>query len=139
MINHLSLPYYIDLDGDVIEACRDHFEWGEAWDDERVNLHVADGAAFVKDASDGYYDVIVQDSSDPYTWEEESGDKIDLPSITLYSDEHFENISRILKDDGVFSFQAEVRFIANHVISQLHLCVVITILVCFFDVPYPVF
>lgn len=98
---------HVDLDGDVIEACRDHFEWGGAWDDERVSLHVADGAAFVKNTTDGYYDVIVQDSSDPYTWEEESGEKIDLPSKTLYSDEHFENISRILKNDGIFSFQAE--------------------------------
>jgi spermidine synthase len=98
----------LDLDGDVIEACRDHFEWGGAWDDERVSLHVADGAAFVKNTTDGYYDVIVQDSSDPYTWEEESGEKIDLPSKTLYSDEHFENISRIIKNDGIFSFQAEV-------------------------------
>lgn len=98
----------LDLDGEVIEVCRDHFKWGSAWDDERVTLHVADGAAFVKNATDGFYDVIVQDSSDPYTWEEGSGKKIDLPSKTLYSDEHFENISRILSKDGIFNFQAEV-------------------------------
>jgi len=98
---------HVDLDGEVIEVWRDHFKWGSAWDDERVTLHVADGAAFVKNATDGFYDVIVQDSSDPYTWEEGSGKKIDLPSKTLYSDEHFENISRILSKDGIFNFQAE--------------------------------
>lgn len=98
---------HVDLDGEVVEVCRTHFEWGKAWDDERVTLHVADGAAFVKRSQDGYYDVIIQDSSDPYTWEEDTGEKVDLPSMTLYSDEHFQNISRILKKDGVFNFQAE--------------------------------
>lgn len=98
---------HVDLDGEVIQVCREHFEWGRAWDDPRVKLHVADGAAFVKNATAGFYDVIIQDSSDPYTWEEGSGEKIDLPSLTLYSEEHFENISRILGEAGIFSFQAE--------------------------------
>jgi spermidine synthase len=99
---------HVDLDGDVIDVCRNHFGWGQAWDDPRVTLHVADGAAFVKNVTSSYYDVIIQDSSDPYTWEESSGEKIELPSNTLYSHDHFLNIHRILKDDGVFSFQAEV-------------------------------
>lgn len=98
---------HVDLDGDVIDVCREHFHWGKAWDDERVNLHIADGAAFVKNAPEGFYDVIIQDSSDPYTWEEETGEKIDLPSKTLYSHEHFVNIQKSLGKDGVFSFQAE--------------------------------
>ena len=99
---------HVDLDGDVIQVCKDHFEWGKAWDDPRVSLHIADGAAFVKNVVDGSYDVIIQDSSDPYTWDEETGEKIDLPSKTLYSEEHFQNISRALGENGVFSFQAEV-------------------------------
>jgi spermidine synthase len=98
---------HVDLDGDVIDVCRNHFGWGQAWNDPRVTVHVADGAAFVKNITDGYYDVVIQDSSDPYTWEESSGEKIVLPSSTLYSHDHFQNIYRILKGDGVFSFQAE--------------------------------
>lgn len=98
---------HVDLDGDVIDVCRNHFEWGQAWEDPRVTLHVADGAAFVKNVTDGFYDVIIQDSSDPYTWEESTGEKIELPSNTLYALEHFENVYRVLRDDGVFSFQAE--------------------------------
>ena len=62
----------------------------------------------MKKAKNGYYDVIIQDSSDPYAWDESSGEKIDLPSKTLYSDEHFKTIARILGKDGIFSFQAEV-------------------------------
>lgn len=103
----VELVDHVDLDGEVIDVCRNYFRWGQAWDDSRVTLHVADGAAFVKNVTSGYYDVIVQDSSDPYTWEESSGEKIELPSNTLYSHDHFQNIYRILKDDGVFSFQAE--------------------------------
>jgi len=98
---------HVDLDGDVIDVCREHFHWGKAWDDHRVNLHIADGAAFVKNAPEGFYDVIIQDSSDPYTWDDETGEKIDLPSKTLYSHEHFVNIQKSLGKEGVFSFQAE--------------------------------
>eukprot|EP00979_Chaetoceros_neogracilis_P009639 scaffold2192_cov268-Chaetoceros_neogracile.AAC.41 len=98
---------HVDLDGDVIQICKDQFGWGKAWDDPRVNLHIADGAAFVKNTTEGFYDVIIQDSSDPYTWDEETGERVDLPSKTLYSEDHFQNISRALKENGVFSFQAE--------------------------------
>ena len=99
---------HVDLDGAVVQVCKAHFVWGNAWDDPRVSLHIADGAEFIKNATAGSYDVIIQDSSDPFTWDEESGEKIELPSKSLYTDEHFENISRALGDKGVFAFQAEV-------------------------------
>jgi spermidine synthase len=97
---------HVDLDGDVIDVCRDHFSWGEAWNDPRVHLHIADGAKFAESVADGFYQVIIQDSSDPYTWDK-NGNKIDLPSKSLYSHQHFENIERILSPDGLFNFQAE--------------------------------
>ena len=99
---------HVDLDEDVVNVCRDHFSWGAAWNDPRVSLHIADGAAFVRDVDAGSYDVIIQDSSDPYTWAED-GEKIDLPSKTLYSNNHFVNIERALTKNGIFNFQAEVR------------------------------
>jgi spermidine synthase len=99
---------HVDLDGAVVQVCKAHFVWGNAWDDPRVSLHIADGAEFIKNATAGSYDVIIQDSSDPFTWDEETGEKIELPSKSLYTDEHFENISMALGDKGVFSFQAEV-------------------------------
>ena len=46
---------HVDLDGDVIEVCKESFPWGAAWSDPRVNLYVADGAAFANDAADGRY------------------------------------------------------------------------------------
>lgn len=108
VLKHPSVVHvdHVDLDEEVINVCREHFSWGKAWDDPRVKLHIADASVFVKSISDGYYDVIIQDSSDPSTWDE-NGDLINLPSSTLYSVEHFENINRILVLDGIFNFQAE--------------------------------
>jgi spermidine synthase len=97
---------HVDLDEDVVNICREHFAWGQAWQDPRVRLHIADGAAFVRDAADGYYDVVVQDSSDPWTWADD-GAKIVLPSSVLYSEQHFANIYRILGPNGVLAIQAE--------------------------------
>lgn len=97
---------HVDLDEEVVKVCREHFAWGKAWDDERVTLHVADGAAFVAKAPANYYDVIIQDSSDPYFMNNE-GIIVDLPSGVLFTMKHFKNIIRILSKDGVFNFQAE--------------------------------
>lgn len=96
---------HVDLDSDVIDVCRDHFPWGSAWDDPRVHLHFADGSKFLAETEDEY-DVIIQDSSDPFTWDE-NGEKIELPSQSLYTKEHFQHIERSLSPDGVFNFQAE--------------------------------
>jgi len=94
------------LDVGVIEACKEHFSWGKAWDDPRVKLHIADGAAFVKEAADSSYDVIIQDSSDPWTTDD-NGNNVLLPSSILYSKQHFVDVHRILTPTGVFNFQAE--------------------------------
>lgn len=100
------------MDRDVVDICRVHFDWGSCWDDERVHLHIEDGSVFIQDKI-GFYDVIIQDSSDPYTWNKESGEKVYLPSETLYTREHFSNVLRALADDGIFSFQAETFNIAS--------------------------
>lgn len=97
---------HVDLDSAVIDVCREHFPWGSAWDDPRVHLHIADGSKFLADTEDGFYQVVIQDSSDPFTWDE-NGEKVELPSNTLYQRDHFENIIRSLAPDGVFNFQAE--------------------------------
>mmetsp|Transcript_7209 Transcript_7209/g.10565 ORF Transcript_7209/g.10565 Transcript_7209/m.10565 type:complete len:342 (-) Transcript_7209:154-1179(-) len=98
--------HHVDLDGDVVDVCKEFFSWGSAWEDPRVTLHIEDGAAFVANAPSGHYDVIIQDSSDPWTYDVE-GNLIPLPSGVLYGESHFENIHRILSPQGIFNFQAE--------------------------------
>jgi len=108
VLKHESVEHvdHVDLDGEIVETCKKHFGWSQAWNDPRVKLHIADGAAFVRNAADASYDVIIQDSSDPWTGGED-GEKVVLPSSVLYSNEHFRNVYRILKPDGVFNLQAE--------------------------------
>lgn len=98
---------HVELDAGVMEACKKHFPWSAAWEDPRVKMHVADGAAFVRDAPDGYYDVVVQDSSDPSYLADDGVTYVPLPSGVLYSRDHFEHMRRILSEGGVFSFQAQ--------------------------------
>jgi spermidine synthase len=71
-----------------------------------VKLHVTDGAQFVRDAASGSYDVIIQDSSDPFVVEEDDTTTV-LPSNVLYTPEHFAHMNRILSKHGVLTFQAE--------------------------------
>lgn len=97
---------HVDLDQQVIDVCRQHFAWGKVWDDPRVNLYIQDGAAFVKNAPSDYYDVIIQDSSDPWTWDDD-GHVMELPSSALYTKEHMQNIHRVLTENGVLNLQAE--------------------------------
>ncbi|CAB9523642.1 Polyamine aminopropyltransferase [Seminavis robusta] len=97
---------HCDLDDKVIETCKEFFPWGKAWEDPRVKLYVADGAAFARDALAESYDVIIQDSSDPWTVNAE-GEIVPLPSSALYEKAHFHNLHRILKPEGILNFQAE--------------------------------
>jgi spermidine synthase len=108
VLKHSSVQHvdHVDLDGDVIDTCREHFSWGDAWKDPRVNLHIADGAEFARNAPDSFYDVIIQDSSDPWTWDDD-GEKVELPSNVLYSPQHFQNLNRILSKNGILNIQAE--------------------------------
>lgn len=108
VLKHKSVEHvdHVDLDGEVVQVCKEHFSWSEAWKDPRVKLHVTDGANFVRTAKSGTYDVIIQDSSDPWTWGED-GEKVVLPSSVLYSEKHFQDMHRILANDGILVFQAE--------------------------------
>jgi len=96
---------HVDLDAAVVRAAQEHFAWGDAWKDDRVHLHIADGAQFVQEAASGSYDVVIQDSSDPWTWQ--NGQPVELPSNVLYQPTHLGHLHRILTKQGVLSLQAE--------------------------------
>eukprot|EP00980_Cylindrotheca_fusiformis_P003866 scaffold858_cov123-Cylindrotheca_fusiformis.AAC.42 len=109
VLKHDSVEHvdHVDLDEDVIKTCEIHFpQWGKAWKDPRVKLHIADGATFIKSIADGEYDVIIQDSSDPYEVEAD-GSITPLPSGALYEETHFCELHRILNADGIFMMQGE--------------------------------
>jgi spermidine synthase len=106
VLKHSSVKHvdHVDLDGDVVEICRTHFPWSDAWEDPRVKLHIADGAVFVANSKHDFYDVVIQDSSDPYTCCED-GSLVELPSCVLFTQDHFRNVHKTLREKGVFIFQ----------------------------------
>jgi spermidine synthase len=109
VLKHQSVEHvdHVDLDEDVIKTCERHFpQWGDAWKDPRANLHIRDGAQFVREARDETYDVIIQDSSDPWTVDDD-GNVRSLPSGVLYEEDHICQLHRILKPHGILNVQGE--------------------------------
>jgi spermidine synthase len=114
VLKHQSVEHvdHVDLDDDVIKTCEQYFpQWGDAWKDPRASLHICDGAQFVRDAADGTYDVIIQDSSDPFVVGDDGVMK-PLPSEALYEKNHICELHRILKHNGILSIQVRGVMIA---------------------------
>lgn len=88
----------VDIDGDVVEACREHLpEMHQGvFDDPRTNLVIGD-ALEVLDTTDRKWDLVISDLSDPI----EEG-----PSFQLFTKEYFERVQRVLAPGGYFVLQA---------------------------------
>ncbi|CAJ1942118.1 unnamed protein product [Cylindrotheca closterium] len=108
VLKHESVEHvdHVDLDKDVIETCELHFpQWATGWKDPRVKLHIQDGAKFIENLTEKY-DVIIQDSSDPFEVEED-GTITPMPSGALYEESHFCALKEILTENGILMIQAE--------------------------------
>lgn len=92
----------VEIDGGVVEACREHMPElsAGAFDDPRVHLHLEDAFPWVKKA-DTKYDIIVADSTDVY--EEEEGEL----SAMLFTEEFYTDCKNLLTDRGVVVTQAD--------------------------------
>ncbi len=92
----------VEIDGGVVEACRETipFVSAGAFDDPRVQVHIEDAFAFVKHSKDSY-DLIVVDCTDVY--EEENT----ALSMDLFTREFYEDLRRILSDQGFVVSQAD--------------------------------
>ncbi len=88
----------VDIDGEVVEACKEHLpEMHQgAFEDPRTELVIGDALAYLDD-SEGQWDVIISDLSDPID---------EGPSFPLFTKEYFEKCRRALADGGVFVVQA---------------------------------
>ncbi len=88
----------VDIDGQVVEACRQHLpEMHQgAFEDPRTELVIGDALDCLDDSA-GEWDVIVSDLSDPI----EEG-----PSFKLFTREYFAKCKRALKPGGYLVVQA---------------------------------
>lgn len=88
----------IDIDGDVVEACKQHLpEMHQGcFDDARLEVVIGDALSYL-DTTRQTFDVIISDLSDPIE---------DGPSFKLFTREYFEQAKGVLGPKGVFMLQA---------------------------------
>ncbi len=94
-VEHLDM---VEIDSRVIDLSKKYLPQigGSAWNDRRFHLNIEDGVAWVNNAKDSSYDVVLIDGSDP------AG-----PAEGLFNKSFFKNCKRILQPDGVFATQSE--------------------------------
>ncbi len=88
----------VDIDGDVVQACREHLPemHQNAFEDPRVELRIEDALDFLGNTTE-QWDVIISDLTDPI----ESG-----PAYKLFTQEFFQTIRQVLSPQGNYVLQA---------------------------------
>ena len=90
----------VDIDGEVVEACRRHLpEWSAgAFEDARADLIVGDAKAYVESAGERF-DVVIGDLTEPLE---------DSPSYGLHTAAFYKRIRERLAPGGVYALQASM-------------------------------
>ncbi len=96
--NAVERVVMVDLDGEVVAACREHLAEMHrgAFDDSRVELVIGDALDWLDQTSERV-DVLISDLSEPL----EQG-----PAYNLFTKEYYERVRRVLGEGGVFALQA---------------------------------
>ncbi len=86
----------VEIDNDVIETSKQFFpQIAAEFNNPKLNLLVQDALAFIKSAPNQYYDLVLCDSTDPVGF-----------AAGLIETEFYEDIRRVLKEDGIFCAQS---------------------------------
>jgi spermidine synthase len=105
-IEHIDL---VEIDEMVIEKCREYFpSVSQGLDSPKVTIHVTDGIEFVRNAQ-ADYDVVIIDSSDPIG-----------PGEGLFVESFYQNVSQILKTNGLMVAQSESPFLHEQIIGPMY-------------------
>lgn len=95
--NGVEAVTMVEIDGEVIKACKEHLPAIAAeFDNPKLNLIVGDGIEFIKNATPESYDLIIVDGSDPVG-----------PAEGLFSVAFYNNCYKALKSGGVLVAQGE--------------------------------
>ncbi|WP_043831523.1 polyamine aminopropyltransferase [Muricoccus aerilatus] len=89
----------VEIDGEVIRLAKEFLPniAGDAWNDPRAEVLVADGIDYVRRTEAGSFDVVIVDSTDPVGVGE-----------ALFTDEFYANTARLLTDRGLVVNQCGV-------------------------------
>lgn len=119
----------VDIDAEVVEACRLHLPKHHmgAFEDPRVKLVHADAVGSLGALPDSCLDIVISDMTDPV----QGG-----PSTFCFTVEYFTEIARVLRPHGVLAVQAGP---ASPIEIALHAKVIRTMAAVFpFVIPYAV-
>jgi spermidine synthase len=96
-IEHVTM---VEIDAGVVEFSKQYLPSlsAGAFDDARLNLVIADGAAFMRDSTETF-DVIISDSTDPIG-----------PGEVLFTDSFYGHVKNRLATGGIFVTQNGVPF-----------------------------
>lgn len=101
VLRHRSVEHVVavDLDADVVDACRRFLPtWSAgAFEDPRVELRIETIQATLRAAADRSFDIILLDVTDPV---------VAGPSVELFTARFFAEVARVLTDDGVVVLQS---------------------------------
>ncbi|MCL4351192.1 MAG: polyamine aminopropyltransferase [Firmicutes bacterium] len=101
----------VEIDRMVVEVSRQYLPTHTvALDDPRLTLVEEDGSLFLDNASEGQFDVILVDSTDP----EGNG-----PGTVLYTPEFHNKLYRALKPDGLYVQQTGAPFYNPEVVTMV--------------------
>lgn len=95
---HVEKVDMVEIDERVFRLCQQYLPQTAAGveEDARMSLYFEDGLAFVKNAAEGSYDLILVDSTDPISIGE-----------GLFTTEFYQNCYRVLSEDGILINQHE--------------------------------
>lgn len=106
----VELAQQVDIDEGVTRASEKYFpELCESNNDPRAELYFDDGLKWVKEATDGYYDIIIVDSTDPIG-----------PAEGLFGEAFFRDCVRALSDDGILVQQSESPLYHMELLKDIH-------------------
>ncbi|MEJ6492271.1 MAG: polyamine aminopropyltransferase [Flavobacteriales bacterium] len=95
--NSVEKVTMVEIDGEVIKACKEHLpQIATEFDNHKLELIVDDGIAFAENAQAGAYDLIIVDGSDPVG-----------PAEGLFSTKFYQNCYKALKPNGILVAQGE--------------------------------
>lgn len=100
----------VEIDGVVVEACREHMPKlnNGAFEDPRLELRIEDAVKYVAEAEAESFDVVILDGSDPVG-----------PSEGLFGKSFHEGVRRLLTPQGVFAVQSESPILFRDIFVEL--------------------
>jgi len=102
----------VDIDGELVELAKKYLGVMHrgSFNDSRAKVLIMDGLKYVEEAPQDYYDVVINDLTDPY------GPEI---SRLLYTAEFYSRVKRLMRGDGILVTQAGNSFFFSKVYEEI--------------------